>query len=57
VDLVTIDKAAFNPRASTLLPTFFLLLFAFQRFTLDDWGFKSNMDEQHRIPPRAHMAI
>ena len=30
------------------LPSFFLLLFAFQRFTLDDWGFKSNVDE--RLP-------
>jgi hypothetical protein len=28
------------------LPSFFLLLFAFQRFTLDDWGFKSNVDKQ-----------
>ena len=27
-------------------PAFFLLLFAFQRFTLDDWGFKSNVDKQ-----------
>ena len=31
------------------LPTFFLLLFAFQRFTLDDWGFKSKVDKQLRV--------
>ena len=28
------------------LSSFFLLLFAFQRFTLNDWGFKSNVDKQ-----------